>query len=93
MIACLVQPFFHMLANDIADQIGYENKHEIIATTIVSFALSSLLTGTSDISRFGDMLTTQYRTDFLPLGRAPLGFAHWFLSSTYTRRVRGNDTA
>ncbi|EKM51192.1 uncharacterized protein PHACADRAFT_263202 [Phanerochaete carnosa HHB-10118-sp] len=40
-----VVPFFHILANDIANQIGYENKREIIATTIVSFALSSLLTG------------------------------------------------
>ncbi|KIP03684.1 hypothetical protein PHLGIDRAFT_110510 [Phlebiopsis gigantea 11061_1 CR5-6] len=40
-----VVPFFHILANDIASQIGEDHPHEIIATTIVAFALSSLLTG------------------------------------------------
>ncbi|KAI0337869.1 hypothetical protein BDW22DRAFT_1363648 [Trametopsis cervina] len=40
-----VVPFFHILAADIASQIGEDRPHEIIATTIVSFALSSLLTG------------------------------------------------
>ncbi|KAI0694038.1 sulfate transporter family-domain-containing protein [Cytidiella melzeri] len=40
-----VVPFFHIIAADIANQIGEEHPHEIIATTIVAFALSSLLTG------------------------------------------------
>ena len=40
-----VQPFFHILASDIAFIVGEDKPREVIATTIVSFALSSLLTG------------------------------------------------
>ncbi|OAX35963.1 hypothetical protein K503DRAFT_696020 [Rhizopogon vinicolor AM-OR11-026] len=40
-----VVPFFHILATTIARDIGEEYPKEIIATTIVSFALSSVLTG------------------------------------------------
>ncbi|KAH9943577.1 sulfate transporter family-domain-containing protein [Amylocystis lapponica] len=40
-----VVPFFHILANSIAAQIGEDKAHEIIATTVVAFALSSILTG------------------------------------------------
>ncbi|CCL98492.1 uncharacterized protein FIBRA_00490 [Fibroporia radiculosa] len=42
-----VVPFFHILANSIAAQIGEERPHEILATTIFAFALSSILTGLS----------------------------------------------
>ncbi|KAF9443821.1 sulfate anion transporter [Macrolepiota fuliginosa MF-IS2] len=42
-----VQPFFHMIANSIAADIGAEHPREIIATTLVAFALSSILTGLS----------------------------------------------
>ncbi|KAI0933274.1 hypothetical protein AcV7_004789 [Taiwanofungus camphoratus] len=40
-----VVPFFHILANSIATDIGEDNPHEILATTVVAFALSSILTG------------------------------------------------
>ncbi|KAJ2925987.1 hypothetical protein H1R20_g11096, partial [Candolleomyces eurysporus] len=40
-----VVPFFHILANSIASQIGEENPEAIIATTLVAYAFSSLLTG------------------------------------------------
>jgi hypothetical protein len=41
------QPFFHIIANHIADALGPERSAEIIATTLVAFALSSILTGLS----------------------------------------------
>ncbi|KAI0051282.1 hypothetical protein FA95DRAFT_1485722 [Auriscalpium vulgare] len=40
-----VVPFFHILATRIADEIGEEHPQEIIATTLVAFAFSSVLTG------------------------------------------------
>ncbi|KZT04035.1 uncharacterized protein LAESUDRAFT_658528 [Laetiporus sulphureus 93-53] len=40
-----VVPFFHILANSIAADIGEDDPHAILATTIVAFALSSILTG------------------------------------------------
>ncbi|KAI0065142.1 hypothetical protein BV25DRAFT_1799226 [Artomyces pyxidatus] len=40
-----VVPFFHILANSISEQIGEDHPEEIIATTLVAFAFSSLLTG------------------------------------------------
>ncbi|KAF7789143.1 hypothetical protein EIP86_000080 [Pleurotus ostreatoroseus] len=40
-----VVPFFHILANDISAIVGEDKPHEVIATTIVSFAISSLITG------------------------------------------------
>ncbi|EAU83619.2 vacuole protein [Coprinopsis cinerea okayama7 len=40
-----VVPFFHILANSIAAQIGEDRPKEIIATTLVAYAFSSVLTG------------------------------------------------
>ncbi|KAM6499690.1 Sulfate transporter family domain containing protein [Amanita muscaria] len=40
-----VVPFFHIMANSIADQIGEKNEREILATTLVAYAFSSILTG------------------------------------------------
>ncbi|KAF8621955.1 hypothetical protein AX15_007386 [Amanita polypyramis BW_CC] len=40
-----VIPFFHVMANSIANQIGEDHPREIIATTLVVYALSSILTG------------------------------------------------
>lgn len=40
-----VVPFFHSMTFAIMDRIGAENKDAIIATTILSFALSSVVTG------------------------------------------------
>jgi sulfate permease, SulP family len=39
------QPFFHIMATHIAQDIGEEKPYEIVATTLVAFAFSSLLTG------------------------------------------------
>ncbi|KAL5514025.1 hypothetical protein ACEPAG_2786 [Sanghuangporus baumii] len=40
-----VVPFFHILASKIARELGEENVTQIVSTTIVAFALSSVLTG------------------------------------------------
>ncbi|KAF8147769.1 hypothetical protein K438DRAFT_1989463 [Mycena galopus ATCC 62051] len=40
-----VVPFFHILASSIAREIGPEYPQEIICTTLVAYALSSVLTG------------------------------------------------
>ncbi|KAI0702395.1 sulfate transporter family-domain-containing protein [Cerioporus squamosus] len=40
-----VVPFFHLIANGIADEIGEDDVHAILATTMVAFAFSSILTG------------------------------------------------
>ncbi|RDB21774.1 Uncharacterized protein C24H6.11c [Hypsizygus marmoreus] len=40
-----VVPFFHILATDIASQIGDDKPGEIIATTLAAYAMSSILTG------------------------------------------------
>lgn len=39
------QPFFHILAQSISAYIGEDKPHEILATTMVAFAFSSVLTG------------------------------------------------
>jgi SulP family sulfate permease len=39
------QPFFHILATAIAQEIGDENPAAIVATTLVAYAMSSVLTG------------------------------------------------
>lgn len=41
-----VTPFFHTMAADITRQIGKENGPAVIATTITTYAISSMLTGT-----------------------------------------------
>ncbi|KAL6303578.1 sulfate transporter family-domain-containing protein [Sparassis latifolia] len=40
-----VVPFFHILANSIAEYVGEDKPREIIATTVVAFAFSSIITG------------------------------------------------
>ncbi|KZT66913.1 hypothetical protein DAEQUDRAFT_674125 [Daedalea quercina L-15889] len=40
-----VVPFFHILANSIAEDIGEDDPRAILATTILAFAFSSALTG------------------------------------------------
>ncbi|KAF9267177.1 hypothetical protein L218DRAFT_1063908 [Marasmius fiardii PR-910] len=40
-----VVPFFHILAQTIASEIGVERPREVIATTLTAYAISSLLTG------------------------------------------------
>lgn len=39
-------PFLHVIAFSISDRLGgVENSHAVIATTMVAYALSSILTG------------------------------------------------
>ncbi|KAI8995244.1 sulfate transporter family-domain-containing protein [Trametes punicea] len=40
-----VVPFFHLIASQIAEDVGEDNPHAAIATTMVAFAFSSILTG------------------------------------------------
>lgn len=40
-----VVPFFHIMAATIAEEVGEDKPAEVIATTIVAYALSSVLTG------------------------------------------------
>ncbi|KAI0643264.1 sulfate transporter family-domain-containing protein [Trametes meyenii] len=40
-----VVPFFHLIANQIAEEMGEDDPHSVIATTLVAFAFSSILTG------------------------------------------------
>jgi SulP family sulfate permease len=48
-----VVPFFHILATSIAKEIGPEHPQEIICTTLVAYALSSVLTGVEFSFIFG----------------------------------------
>jgi SulP family sulfate permease len=40
-----LQPFFHIIATSLANEIGEDRPHEVIATTLAAFAFSSILTG------------------------------------------------
>ena len=40
-----VVPFFHILVNGIIEVVGEENPESVIATTMVAFAFSSIITG------------------------------------------------
>lgn len=40
-----VIPFFHIMAVEIVARVGEENPHQAVATVMVAFALSSILTG------------------------------------------------
>ena len=45
MVVDRVQPFFHMLTTGIIAHVGEDNPEAVIATTMVAFCLSSILTG------------------------------------------------
>ncbi|KAF9577877.1 hypothetical protein BGW38_006642, partial [Lunasporangiospora selenospora] len=40
-----VVPFLHLMAEKVVERVGVENRAEVLATTIMSFAISSLMTG------------------------------------------------
>ena len=40
-----VVPFYHLIVKDILRVVGEDNSSSLIATTMVAFALSSVLTG------------------------------------------------
>ncbi len=51
-----VVPFFHILVNSIVDHVGEDNPEAVIATTMVAFALSSIMTGMSEPNALGPLL-------------------------------------
>ncbi|KAG0228320.1 hypothetical protein BGW42_002268 [Actinomortierella wolfii] len=40
-----VVPFLHLMAGTVVDRLGAENREEVIATTIMAYALSTIMTG------------------------------------------------
>lgn len=42
-----VVPFFHMIANGIVEVVGEDDVETVVATTMVAFAFSSVITGES----------------------------------------------
>ncbi|KAI0739439.1 sulfate transporter family-domain-containing protein [Daedaleopsis nitida] len=70
-----VVPFFHLIANGIAEEIGEDDPHAIIATTMVAFAFSSILTGgcTCPYASSVAMLTYLTGLTFFVLGALRLG--------------------
>ncbi|KAK3341395.1 sulfate transporter family-domain-containing protein [Lasiosphaeria hispida] len=88
-----VVPFFHNMAGTITDIVGEENPDAVIATTITSYALSSILTGTVFFLmgkfKFG------YIVGFIPrhILIGCIGGVGWFLVATgfeVTARMGGS---
>ncbi|KAK0731451.1 sulfate transporter family-domain-containing protein [Lasiosphaeris hirsuta] len=88
-----VVPFFHSMASTITDIVGEENPDAVIATTITSYALSSMLTGTVFFLmgkfKFG------YIVGFIPrhILIGCIGGVGWFLVATgfeVTARMGGS---
>lgn len=86
-----VVPFFAILVEGITIAVGEDKPKEIIATTMVAFALSSVLTGELDgtilwyvcpeVRRCGRAcVSTSWRTK--------VGCAYWFLPKAYSCWVR-----
>ncbi|KAK3392985.1 sulfate transporter family-domain-containing protein [Podospora didyma] len=88
-----VVPFFHSMAATITDLVGEDNPDAVIATTITSYALSSMLTGTVFFLmghfKFG------YIVGFIPrhILIGCIGGVGWFLVATgfeVTARMDGS---
>ncbi|KAK3329426.1 sulfate transporter family-domain-containing protein [Apodospora peruviana] len=88
-----VVPFFHSMAATITDIVGEDNPEAVIATTITSYALSSMVTGTvfylMGKFRFG------YIVGFIPrhILIGCIGGVGWFLVATgfeVTARMDGS---
>ena len=58
-----VKPFFHLIANSIADEVGEDNPRAIIATTMVAFAFSSILTGGFPLRLLRELTLNHASTD------------------------------
>lgn len=77
-----VVPFFHNMAQKITDVVGQENPDAVIATTIVSYSMSSMITGLVFYSmgkfKFGFMV------GFIPrhILIGCIGGVGWFLIAT-----------
>lgn len=88
-----VVPFFHSMAGTITDLVGDDNPEAVIATTITSYALSAMLTGTVFYCmgrfKFG------YLVGFIPrhILIGCIGGVGWFLVATgfeVTARMEGS---
>lgn len=88
-----VVPFFHKMAFTIMNKVGEDNPKAVIATTITSYAISSVLTGLvfflMGVFRFG------YIVGFIPrhILTGCIGGVGWFLIATgfeVTARLDGN---
>jgi sulfate permease, SulP family len=75
-------PFFHNMAQTITDNIGEDQPDAIIATTIVSFALSSMMTGT--VFYLMGKFKFGYMAGFIPrhILIGCIGGVGWFLVAT-----------
>ena len=85
------QPFFHLIANSIAEEVGEDDPRAVIATTMVAFAFSSILTGEVLVNvRYcvGLTLVGAIRLDLLPSRRAQARDFDRLFPSAYPSWVR-----
>ncbi|OIW35187.1 cyclic nucleotide-binding domain-containing protein [Coniochaeta ligniaria NRRL 30616] len=77
-----VVPFFHSMAATITDLVGEENPEAVIATTITSYALSAMLTGT--VFFLMGQFKFGYLVGFIPrhILIGCIGGVGWFLVAT-----------
>ncbi|KAK3694896.1 sulfate transporter family-domain-containing protein [Podospora appendiculata] len=88
-----VVPFFHSMAATITDIVGEQNPDAVIATTITSYALSSMLTGT--VFYLMGKFKFGYIVGFIPrhILIGCIGGVGWFLVATgfeVTARMDGS---
>ncbi|KAF9879981.1 sulfate transporter family protein [Colletotrichum karsti] len=77
-----VVPFFHNMAQTITDHIGEDKPDAVIATTIVSYAISSMMTGT--VFYLMGKFNFGYMVGFIPrhILIGCIGGVGWFLVAT-----------
>ncbi|KZL63159.1 sulfate transporter family protein [Colletotrichum incanum] len=77
-----VVPFFHNMAQTITDHIGEDQPDAVIATTIVSYAISSMMTGT--VFYLMGKFNFGYMVGFIPrhILIGCIGGVGWFLVAT-----------
>ncbi|WQF77740.1 Putative cyclic nucleotide-binding domain, STAS domain, SLC26A/SulP transporter [Colletotrichum destructivum] len=77
-----VVPFFHNMAQTITDHIGEDQPDAVIATTIVSYAISSMMTGT--VFYLMGRFNFGYMVGFIPrhILIGCIGGVGWFLVAT-----------
>lgn len=68
--------------------MGEDNQHAIIATTMVAFAFSSILTGASAVYDHGAEGSPERRLDVLPTRSAAIRHPDRFLPPAYPCWVR-----
>ncbi|WYZ34897.1 hypothetical protein EsH8_I_001173 [Colletotrichum jinshuiense] len=77
-----VVPFFHNMAQTITDHVGRDQPDAVIATTIVSYAISSMMTGT--VFYLMGKFNFGYMVGFIPrhILIGCIGGVGWFLVAT-----------